>query len=125
MLGYPPSDLIVRWVLRAISIPNINPIPIKKIVPILLNQAKTNRHRKRVVGSIKEAKDVKLKPVPKPDLRKHKTIGWDVENKPKYSNESKNTESCISENNTCHSCGFHIKNCPNCGSRFNEHLLKG
>jgi len=116
----PPPDLIVRWVLRAITIPNINPRHVKKTVLILLNQAKANKAKKKKIASIKEANEVELKSIPKSDLKIPKPTGWVAKNEPTDVINRKKAESHGLENIACNSCGYQIKYCPNCGTGINE-----
>lgn len=123
LLGSIPNpDLIVRWVLGAISFLNINPLHIKKTVNILLNQAKANKEKKKNFVSIKEANNAELKPVPKSELKKPMPIGWVVEEDPIEKINTKKTESKVLSNISCISCGYKIKCCPNCGVMFGKNL---
>ncbi|MHA2051736.1 MAG: hypothetical protein ACW986_19155 [Promethearchaeota archaeon] len=93
--GLPDPNIIVSWTLGAIITPNINPVTIKRVVELLLNEAKKNKDKKKVVAPIKEAIEKKLKHVPKSEL--------------KISHLKKTS---------CLSCGHQIKYCPSCGTMF-------
>jgi hypothetical protein len=116
----PTPESIVRWALRVIVIPNINPYQIRNTALILHKEAKINKDKKKLIAPIKEAKDVHLDSVPKSELKVVKPIGWVVQDKPINSTKEIRTELQGSEICICTSCRQLINYCPNCGTNFNK-----
>ena len=80
--GFPNQNLVVGWVLRTITLPNINPYGIMKTTGALVKQAMTNKEKRKVVAPVSETKKVELEKVPDHELKRPKAQGWVKEDQP-------------------------------------------
>ncbi|MHA1149872.1 MAG: hypothetical protein ACTSR8_16675 [Promethearchaeota archaeon] len=81
--GAPNQNLIVGYVLRTLTIPNINPYGIMKTTQALVKQALANKEKKKIVAPISETKEIELEKVPEKELKRPKATGWVKEEEPK------------------------------------------
>ncbi|MHA1293553.1 MAG: hypothetical protein ACTSQJ_12920 [Promethearchaeota archaeon] len=88
--GAPNQNLIVGWVLRTITLPNINPYGIMKTTQVLVKQALENKKKRKVIASVQDTKEIVLEKVPESELRRPKSSGWvKEENIPMQTEEDK------------------------------------
>jgi hypothetical protein len=74
--GFPNQNYIVGWVLRTVTIPNINPHQIMKTTQALVKQALDRISQKKAVAPIEETKKVELEKVPESQLKRTQAKGW-------------------------------------------------
>ena len=74
--GAPNQNIVVGYVLRTITLPNINPYGVMKTVQALTNQALKNKDKKKEMVSVEDTKKVELKKVPESQLKRPKKKGW-------------------------------------------------
>jgi len=74
--GAPNQNLIVGWVLRTLTLPNINPYQIMKTTNALVKQALEKKDQRKVMASVEDAKEVKLEVVPESELKRPQAKGW-------------------------------------------------
>ncbi|MHA1688079.1 MAG: zinc ribbon domain-containing protein [Promethearchaeota archaeon] len=84
----PNSNLIVGWVLRTITLPNINPYGIMKTIQALLKQAVDKKDKMRMSAPISETKHIQLEKVLKSDLKRPVSQGMVVDT-PKTEDEKR------------------------------------
>ncbi|MHA1284195.1 MAG: zinc ribbon domain-containing protein [Promethearchaeota archaeon] len=90
--GAPNQNIIVGYVLRTVTIPNINPYGIMKTTQALVKQALANKDKKKVVAPLEETKKVELEKVDESQLKRPKAQGWvkeEVESSKALSEEEK------------------------------------
>lgn len=75
----PNSNIVVGWILRTITLPNINPYGVMKTVQALLKQAVGNKDKHRMSAPVSETKHVKLEEVSGKDLKRPTSKGVVVE----------------------------------------------
>ena len=80
--GVPNSNMIVGYVLRTLTLPQINPYGIMKTTQALIKQAIVNKEKRKIVAPISETKDVELEKVPESELKRPKATGWVKEDAP-------------------------------------------
>ncbi len=74
---FPNQNYIVGWVLRTITLPNINPHQIMKTTQALIKQAISKKQEKRAVAPVAETKKVELEKVPQSEIKgAFKGPGW-------------------------------------------------
>lgn len=74
---FPNQNYVVGWVLRTVSIPNINPHQIMKTSQALIKQAIKNKQEKRAAAPVAETKKVELEKVADSDIKgTFKGPGW-------------------------------------------------
>jgi len=74
---FPNQNYVVGWVLRTVSIPNINPHQIMKTSQALIKQAIKNKQEKRHIAPVAETKKVELEKVPQSEIKgAFKGPGW-------------------------------------------------
>jgi len=66
----PNSNYVVGWVLRTITLPNVNPYGIMKTVQALIKQASSRKLEKKVIAPVTEAKKVELAKVPASEIKR-------------------------------------------------------
>ena len=66
----PNSNYVVGWVLRTITLPNVNPYGIMKTVQALIKQATSRKQEKKVIAPVTEAKKVELAKVPESEKKR-------------------------------------------------------
>ena len=66
----PNSNYVVGWVLRTITLPNINPYGIMKTVQALIKQATSRKQDKKVIAPVAETKKVELAKVPESEIKR-------------------------------------------------------
>ncbi len=66
----PNSNYVVGWVLRTITLPNINPYGIMKTVQALIKQATSRKKEKKVIAPVTETKKVELAKVPASEIKR-------------------------------------------------------
>ncbi|MHA1805693.1 MAG: zinc ribbon domain-containing protein [Promethearchaeota archaeon] len=84
----PNSNIIVGWVLRTVTLPNINPYGIMKTVQALLKQALDKKDKMRMSAPVSETKHIKLDKVPESELKRPATQGTVID-KPKTEEEKR------------------------------------
>ncbi len=75
----PNSNIIVGWILRTITLPNINPYGVMKTVQALLKQAVDKKDKHRMSAPISETQHVKLEQVPQNELKRPAVQGTVVD----------------------------------------------
>ena len=74
--GIPNQNLIVGYVLRTLTLPNINPYGVMRTVQALVKQAQEKKEQKKVVATVSDAKDIELEKVPESELKRPTAKGW-------------------------------------------------
>lgn len=65
----PNSNYVVGWVLRTVTLPNINPYGIMKTVQALIKQATQRKQDKKTLAPVAETRQVELEKVPTSELK--------------------------------------------------------
>ncbi len=79
------------------------------------------KKERRLIMSIKKAKEKELEKIPDSELRKPKIHGGILEKDTSDGVKEERAESKVLENYICPLCGFQIKSCPNCGTEFTKY----
>lgn len=85
--GAPNQNMVVGYVLRTLTLPNINPYQIMKTTQALVKQSLEKKDQRKVVASVEEAKDVELEKVPESEIKRPKAQGWVKEDGEKTKDE--------------------------------------
>lgn len=80
--GAPNQNLIVGYVLRTLTLPNINPYGVMKTTQALVKQALEKKDMRKMVAPVSETKDIELEKVPESELKRPKATGWVKEDNP-------------------------------------------
>ncbi|MFX0057990.1 MAG: hypothetical protein ACFE85_14735 [Candidatus Hodarchaeota archaeon] len=108
---FPNKEDIIKWILNTIIL-KVNTYQVQRTVNILIEQAKVNKIKKKVLMSLKDAKEVELEKVPQPELKRSQSKSCVIDNQTIKEEEKKVI--------FCPFCGLEIKKCPRCGGSLSS-----